>query len=234
MRIRLDHTEDVARNIKTFWFEPEKSVDYVAGQYVEMFLPHDGADQRGQKHWFTLSSSPTEKLISITTKHSTERVSTFKQVLFGMEVGEAISISEPVGDFVLPKDVNIPLVFIAGGIGVTPIRSIVKWLTDTSEKRELQIIYGVQSLEEVAFRDLFEAYGAKLDIILSEPSADWSGLTGHLSSGLILELAGHNPNQLIYVSGPEPLTEKLEANLLKADVPKEKLVLDFFPNYTAI
>lgn len=234
MQIKLDHTEVVAKNIQTFWFEPEKPVGYVAGQFIEMYLPHDNADARGQKHWFTLSSSPTEKLISVTTKHATDRVSTFKQHLFGLEPGAIITVSEPMGDFVLPKDTALPLVFVAGGIGITPMRSMVKWLLDSGEKRPIRLVYGVKTSEEAAFVGLFEAYGAKMDTVVSEPSLGWSGRTGHLSSQLILELAGSSSEQLVYVSGPEPMTEALEAGLLASGVGKEKLVLDFFPGYPPI
>lgn len=206
----------------------------MAGQFIEMYLPHHHADVRGQKHWFTLSSSPTEKLISITTKHATDRVSTFKQRLFGLEPGAMITVSEPMGDFVLPKDASIPLVFVAGGIGVTPMRSMVKWLLDTNEKRQIKLIYGVKTLDESAFRDLFDAYGTGTEIILSEPASKWHGRTGHLTAELILELSGSKPGQLVYVSGPEPMTEALEAGLLASGVAKEKLVLDFFPGYLPI
>lgn len=233
MQVKLDHTQDEAQNIKTFWFESQKPVDYIAGQYIEMYLPHDSADMRGQKHWFTLSSSPTEKLISITTKHAVDYVSTFKQALFGLKPGDEIKISAPMGDFVLPKDTSIPLFFVAAGIGATPMRSMVKWLKDTGEKRRIQMIYSARMLDDVAFRDLFETYGVQLDIMLSGQAAQWAGHTGQLSSERILELAGQDPNQLIYVSGPEPLTEKLEAELLAAGVSKDKLVLDSFPGYPA-
>ncbi len=233
MFVNLHHTEDVAKNIKTFWFVPNKPVDYVAGQYIEMYLPHDNPDKRGQKHWFTLSSSPTEKLISITTKHAAERVSTFKQTLFSLKPGAEIKISEPLGDFVLPKDVSIPLVFVAVGMGITPMRSIVKWLADTGEKRQIQLIYAVRALDEAAFLNLFEAYGLDPRIILSDPPSSWTGLTGRLSGKRILEVVGHTPDQLIFVSGPEPVTERLETELLAAGVAKDKLVLDSFPGYPA-
>ena len=233
MHITLDHVEDIAANIKTFWFKPDQKVRYLAGQFIEMTLPHQGMDDRGQKRWFTLSSSPTEALISITTKHAVEQVSTFKQTLFGLEPGAKVTISEPMGDFVLPKDLSIPLLFVAGGIGVTPLRSMTKYLLDTGEKRALHVIYGARSLEEVAFRDLFEAYGAKFDIVLSEQTSDWSGRTGRLTSELILDIAGNDPAKLLYVSGPEPMVETLESGLLKSGVDKNKLVLDFFPNYSA-
>ena len=57
MQVTLDHVEDIAQNIKTFWFKPEKSLRHVAGQFIELTIPHDNADKRGQKRWFTLSDS---------------------------------------------------------------------------------------------------------------------------------------------------------------------------------
>lgn len=233
MKATLHHVEAIATDIKTFWFKPERPVRYIAGQFIEMFLPPEGMDDRGHKRWFTLSSSPTDEFISITTKHATGQVSTFKQILFGMQPGSEVTISEPMGDFVLPKDANLPLVFVAGGIGVTPIHSMIKFLRDTGEQRHVHIIYGAKSLDEIAFRELFEGYGAQLDVVLSDQIANWSGRTGRLSAELILELAGKNPDQLVYVSGPEPMVETLEKDLLAAGVDKQKLVLDFFPNYPA-
>ncbi len=63
MRVTLDHTEDVALNIKTFWWKPERPVRYTAGQFIELMLPHENSDKRGSKRWFTLSSSPSEDLL---------------------------------------------------------------------------------------------------------------------------------------------------------------------------
>ena len=234
MHIKLHHTESVAKDITSFWFEPEKPVEFVAGQFIEMFLPHNHPDERGQKHWFTLSSSPSEKLLSITTKHASKRSSTFKQELFKLNPSAFVTISEPMGDFVLPKDISIPLVFIAGGIGITPVRSIVKWLADTHERRNIQILYAAHRLEDIAFQELFEAYGSKFNILLSEATNEQKTLSGYLTGRHILNISGKNPNQLIYISGPEPMTEKLEAELLAEGVAPEKLVLDFFPGYQTI
>lgn len=234
MKVTLDHTEVAAENIVTFWFKPAKPVRYVAGQFIEMTLPHDNADERGIKHWFTLSSSPSEELISITTKHAADRVSTFKQVLFALNPGDEITISEPMGDFVLPKDISRPLVFVAGGIGITPMRSMVKWLHDNQEHRTIHLLYAANSLEEVAFRELFNDYGCPTEIILTNPPSGWMGLTGHLDAAKILEIAPDVDGKLYYLSGPEPMVEALEKDLIDAGVDKRRIVGDFFPGYPPV
>ncbi|MES2971365.1 MAG: FAD-dependent oxidoreductase [Patescibacteria group bacterium] len=233
MYVNFDHGEEVATNIRTFWFKPQHPLRYVAGQFVELQLPHPNPDKRGHKRWFTLSSSPSEKLISITTKLATENGSTFKQTLASLKSGAEVTISEAMGDFVLPKDNTLPLVFVAGGIGVTPMRSMVKWIVDNHEQRKVNVIYAARSLDEIAFKELFKSQGINLDVVLSDQTSGWTGRTGRLSGELILEIAGPSAEQLIYVSGPEPMVEALEKDLKSAGVNKHKLILDFFPGYPA-
>lgn len=234
MRVTLDHTEDVAKNIKTFWWKPERPVRYVAGQFIELILPHENNDKRGLKRWFTLSSSPSEELVSITTKHATENSSSFKNALFNLTPGDSVMMSEPMGDFVLPKDITVPLVFIAGGIGVTPMRSMIKWLNDQQEHRTIQLIYAANNIDEVAFRNLFNEYGLPTDIVLSEAPKSWDGHVGRLDANRILELAPNVDNKLYFISGPEPMVEGIAKNLAEHGVDKRRIVGDYFPNYGVI
>lgn len=234
MRVTLDEVEDVAKNIKTFWFKPDRKLRYEAGQFIELILPHDNSDNRGAKRWFTLSSSPSEDRLSITTKHAAENGSSFKEKLFGLEHGAEVMMSEPMGDFVLPKDKTIPLVFIAGGIGITPMRSMIKFLHDTQEHRTIHLLYAANSLDEVAFRELFSDYGAPTDIILSEAPRNWKGHTGRLDAAKILELAPNIDGKLYYVSGPEPMVESITDNLKALGVDKRRVVGDYYPNYAGI
>lgn len=231
MNVSLDHIEHNADHIYTLWLQPASKQSYLAGQYIEMYLPHTNPDDRGEKRWFTLSSSPTEELLAITTKHAGDPVSSFKQHLFALKPGNSLTLSEPMGDFVLPKDTSIPLVFVVGGIGVTPVRSMVKWLLDNHQQRDITLIYGVKNSSEIAFTEVFETYGLTPEVIVSEPDDGWQGPTGHITTEHILEVSDNDPRTLIYVSGPEPLTEKLEANLKAAGVSPDRLVLDFFPGY---
>ena len=234
MRAILDHTDQETKNIRTFWFKPEKPIRYTAGQYTELKLPHDHPDNRGQKRWFTVSSSPTDDMLSITTKFAGNKASTFKKTLFSLPVGSEVNLADPMGDFVLPRQTDRPLAFIAGGIGVTPMHSMVKWLVDKGEKRQVYLLYATHTLEEVAFRDLFEHAPITFDILLSEPPTGWKGKSGELTSDVILSLPGVIGKALIYLSGPEPMVEKFYKELQEKGINPQRLVKDAFPGYAQI
>jgi len=234
MQVTLVRSQTEADNIRTFFFEPERPVQYTAGQFIELTVRHDNPDERGVKHWFTLSSSPTDELLSITTKFTSGRSSTFKNALFGLESGAQLQMSDPMGDFVLPKLIQTPLIFVAGGIGITPFHSILRWLTDTKETRPIKLIYGVNNEDEIVFMDTFARAKIHPTIVVNEPSEAWGGERGRITAELILGLEDFNEDTLIYVSGPEPMVEALHKDLHKAGVPKNQLVGDYFPNYQSI
>jgi ferredoxin-NADP reductase len=235
MQVTFERAEAEADNIKTFYFRPEKPVHYTAGQYTELTLPHKNPDKRGLKRWFTLSSSPTDELLTITTKYAgDDKSSSFKKALFKLKPGTELHMAEPMGDFVLPKLIQTPLVFVAGGIGITPFHSILSWLSETHESRPIKLLYGVRTEEEIVFQDTLHKAHVEPIIIVSEPSPAWGGERGRLSAELVLGLEKPSEDTLVYVSGPEPMVESLEKDLEKAGLKKHQFVGDFFPNYTGI
>lgn len=231
MKAFLDHTRDEADNIRTFFFKPEKPVHYTAGQFAEWRLEHSKPDNRGVKRWFTISSPPSSEFVTITTKHTAEHGSSFKKALFAMKPGDEIQMSDPMGDFVLPKLIQTPLVFVAGGIGITPFHSILGWLSDNKEERPIKLLYGVSNEDEIIFQDTFDKAGVHATIVVSDPEPAWGGERGRLTAELIVGLEKLSEDTLIYVSGPEPMVEALEKDLKKAGIKKSQLVLDLFPNY---
>ena len=208
---------------------------YTAGQYTELYLPHANPDKRGEKRWFTLSSAPGHDLISITTKYAgDEQSSTFKNALFSLEPGAPVQLAEAMGDFVVPKDVSIPLVFVAGGIGLTPFHSMFEWMADHDEHRNVRFIYGVKNENEIIFQDTFERAGIHATIVVGDPSDAWGGERGRLTAEMILGLTVPAPDTLIYMSGPEPMIESLEKDMQAQGINKHQLVSDFFPGYPGV
>ncbi len=235
MQVTFVRSAPEASNIRTFYFKPEQPVHYTAGQYTELHVPHKNPDKRGDKRWFTLSSSPEDEFLTITTKYAgAGKSSSFKKALFSLKPGAVLDAAEPMGDFVLPKLIQTPLVFVAGGIGITPFHSMLKWLSDTVEERPIKLLYGVRTEDEIVFQDTFRASGVEPIIVVSEPSDAWGGERGHLSAELILGLEKPSDDTLVYVSGPEPMVQALGKDLHAAGLAKSQLVSDEFPNYDAI
>lgn len=222
MRVRYEGKKHEKSDVYSFIFTPLDDVSYEAGQFTEIHLQHQNADERGSKRWFTLSSSPTEKQLSIST-HINDKNSSFKKALAELEPGIELSIARPEGDFTLPKDSARPLLFVAGGIGITPFRSMIKYLADIKEKRPIKLLYAVRSQDDLAFADLFKSYGATVTTVIGE----------RLTAEKIIKEVAHE-DTLIYVSGPEPMVEALDKDLKSAGVSKKNIKTDFFPGYETI
>lgn len=225
MKVVFAKSEPVADNIRTFYFTPADGQDYkphyTAGQFIELRVPHNNRDNRGDKRWFTLSSAPSEPFLTITTKFAPQDGSTFKAALLNLKPGAELDMAAPMGDFVLPKDSSIPLVFVAGGIGATPFRSMIKACQDSGEQRDITLLYGAHSHGEVAFSEIFKPLGKHFIPVVGKS----------LSAKLILSLAEPADNAYIYLSGPEAMIEALQKDLRQAGVDRRHIQTDFFVNY---
>ena len=222
MLATLHHIEHETPNIATFYFATPRPLRYVAGQFIEMTLPHVSPDERGIKRWFTLSSAPGHELISVTTKHA-EKSSTFKAQLWNLKPGETVDISEPMGDFVLPKDPNTSLVFIAGGVGITPFHSIIQWLVDTGQTRSIQLVYSVHSHDDLLFGALLAHDFIQVITRVDQPQ---------LTAKDIDKLVGGFDDKQLFISGPEPMTESIVKQLTEDyGITQDKLITDYFPGY---
>lgn len=232
MKAQFNKKKQEADNIYTFYFEPESPVDFVAGQFIELYVEHVNPDNRGIKRWFTISSAPFEKHISVTTKLN-EQSSTFKQALLALTPGDEVKITEPMGDFVLPRDNAVPVVFVAGGIGITPFHSILSWAAKQNDHRNIKLIYALNNEDEIIFQDTFEKANIHATIVISSPSDEWGGERGRITADHVLKLTEPTDNTLVYLSGPEFLVETLQKDLIDLGVEKSRIITDFFHNYSS-
>lgn len=231
MIVTLDHRERVAHNIETFWFRPEKPLDYIAGQFIELALAHPSLSPTDNKRWFTLSSSPTETLLSITTKFQPESPGHFKNVLFTLKPGDSAHMSEPMGDFVLPKDNSTPLIFVVAGMGLTPLRSMLVWLRDKKEDRIIHVLHITRTKADMVFVPLLQSATSYTPMLsISDPA--WEGLVGKPDARRIIALTKPTSRHLIYLSGPEPMIESLYGGMQNQGIKSHQLITDYFPGYT--
>jgi ferredoxin-NADP reductase/Na+-translocating ferredoxin:NAD+ oxidoreductase RnfD subunit len=228
----------IAANTLEFVFTPNKKLAYQPGQYMEWTLPHDGADSRGSRRWFTLASSPTEDHIRLGVKFYNQG-SSYKHAMLQLDQKSAIVAAQVAGDFVMPKDTTKKLIFIAGGIGVTPFRSMLKYLIDTGEQRPVRMLYSVRTEADIAYRDIFEqarqTVGIRTTYVIADATAAGVGqpntITGIIDQETIKQLIPDFADCLFYISGTHSMVEALQIKLHELGVRRSSIKADFFPGY---
>jgi ferredoxin-NADP reductase len=237
LRLTLKRKIETAQGMYDFYFAPDKRLAFVPGQYLEWTLGVKGADSRGNRRYFTIASAPTEEEILMGVKFYPEP-STFKKALQGLKEGDTIMASQLAGDFTLPKDKGRKLAFIAGGIGITPFRSMLKHLADTGERRDIVLLYSVRTPDEIAYEEVFDEAAEKLGVkrvytitdSLSAPT-DWNGRTGRIDEeALKLEVPDY-AERIFYLSGPHAMVEGFEKTLHSLGVSRRQIKKDFFPGF---
>lgn len=222
MILKLINKQHLVDNVWAFRFQPEGPFTWTAGQYVRVELPHDNPDQEGTQRWFTNSAAPYEGVMQITTRVTN---TTFKQALSKLEPGGELQLIEnPEGEFVW-QDSDLPLVFVAGGIGVTPFHSILKQRVHDHLPINVTLIYGARS-QDVPFKDELAQWvadnpGFKVIYAVGEP----------LTAEKLQELKPDLNQSLVYVSGPEAMVDALGKDLVAHGLPEAQFKHDGFPHY---
>lgn len=232
MFLTLDHIEQLRDDIWTFWFQSDRRVRFQSGQYFDLTVPHASPDNRGMVRTMTISSAPQESHIGITMRFMRDGSgSTYKAACQRLQPGDRLFGTDPMGDFVLPKDPSIPLVFVAAGLGITPIRSMVNDLNHTHQSRAIQLVYAVNTPADILFEPILTQGTVSYMPLINHAPATWSGAKGRLSAEHIISLTGDPTDKLFFLSGPEPLIMEIYGQLKRLGVPSRSVVLDYFPGY---
>jgi ferredoxin-NADP reductase len=227
----------VTANAVDFVFVPTKKLAYQPGQYMEWTLPHSGADVRGNRRYFTLASSPTESDIRLGVKFH-QPSSSYKRALLEMDDDTPIVATQVAGDFTLPKNPQRKLVFIAGGIGITPFRSMIKYLLDMNQKRDIVLLYAASSGQELAYKEVFEQARQQLGITViyvlanaDEVVADSRTRHGFVGTEMIQEIVPDYRERIFYISGSHRMVAAVQTNLSELSVARGHIKVDYFPGY---
>lgn len=221
--LRLKEKQHLVDNVWAFRFEPDKPLEWIPGQFIRVELPHDNPDDEGTKRWFTISSTPHDGFIQITTRITN---TTFKQALAALPVGGQLKlIEQPDGDFVW-KESDKPLVLVAGGIGITPFYSMLKARGHSGQPVSATLIYNGRT-DNLPFRAEFDEASKR------HPEFTVQYVIGEqLTAEKLEKLVPNLTLSQVYVSGPEPMVESLGKQLREAGVADANLHEDFFPNYS--
>lgn len=216
--LQLISSKAEAGNVRTFIFEAG-GLKWVAGQYQKYILPQAGETEAENHRWFTIASAPSECVIYISTRISD---SAFKQALNALVPGDTIQAHSLEGDFTWEEETIEPVVLIAGGIGVTPFRSILLERHAAGKALNATLLY-FNRTDEIPFREEIEA------LARNHPEFTHMPIVGEqITADTILERAPQVNDKTFYLSGPEPMVESVGNELKGLGV---NLKQDWFPGY---
>lgn len=219
-----------------FVFQPQKKLSFTPGQYMEWTLPHQQIDSRGNRRYFTIASAPTEDTVRIGVKFY-DNSSSYKKSLLKIDSGTPIVAAQLSGDFTLPP-LQTKTVLVAGGIGITPFRSMLQYLLDKGEKRDLVVLYSNKNEKEIVYRDVLDRAEKELGIKVyytvtdtTSASPGWKGMVGRFNPQSIQKAVSDYKERTFYISGPHTMVSGCESVLKEMGVSRNKIKVDYFPGF---
>ncbi len=236
MRIRLVEKRQENADVISFLFDlGGQALPYTPGQYLFYSLDTlDFPDDRGKQRHFTISSSPTETgIVMFTTRI---RGSGFKETLRHAAPGYELACGTPAGKFVLPEGGGMRHIFLAGGIGITPYRSMARYAADKKITLDAILFTFNHSSADVVFREELDRISQELPTfkpvhVLSNPGPDWTGEQGRLDENLLHRYAGDLHSYMFWLSGPPAIVTADETLLQQIGIPREAIHVDRFLGY---
>jgi ferredoxin-NADP reductase len=218
-------------NVASFRFPKPLELLYKAGQYFFITIKSDGKELT--KH-FSFSSSPTEKNHIEFTKKFTD--SEFSAALKKLKSGDWARIDAPYGDFTFEGE-HAKIGLLAGGIGITPLRSICKYCTDKQLDTKITMLYGSRTEADIAFREELETMqqqnkNLKIVFTLNDGPPSWKGAVGFITGDMVKREIPEYRETMFYTCGPPPMVEVMEKLVENLGLPKARLKREYFSGYT--
>ena len=232
------------------WGEDSQNIkeilDYKAGQFAFFDIGKVYNDSKGPIRHFTISSSPTEDFIMLSTRI---RDSPYKQRLASLEKGAKVKVRGPQGEFVIHEDYSKTAIFVSGGIGVTPFRSMIKYATDMQLPLKIIMFDSNKNKENVLFKKEFDEWTSQnknISIIYnlteeknpqeqqSSPMDIWKGEYGRIDKAMILRYVDSSTlkDSLFYICGPPNMLKAMKSLIQEElKIPEEKIKVEEFTGY---
>jgi glycine betaine catabolism B len=213
--------EKLAENTYSFYFSKE-GFDFLPGQYIRMVLPHD-ADERGTSRFFTISSSPYEKDFLIITAKVIK--STFKNKLLSLETGKPVKIFGPLGTLILNDDEKDQLIFLSGGMGITPFHSMITYAAAKKLPVSLTLLASFSQSEEMIFyEELMESSHENKNITVVY-------INKRVSEETLRKYTNNLDKSKYFIVGPPAMVEATRELLEMLNIDEEKILTESFTGY---
>jgi ferredoxin-NADP reductase len=236
MRAQIKEKREVAKGTLLVTFDLlGEEVDFAPGQYFFVTLPDVGyQDDKGLRRHITVVTSPNEKgVLGFATRM---RDSAFKRSLGELPVGAEVDVESPKGNFVLPENTSRPLVFVAGGIGITVFRSMLRYIREERLPYRVTLIYSNRDRESTAFLDELREFEQALPdfrlILTMTQDPGWKGETRKVDGKFVKDHLDEDLNRYTFlVAGPPAMAEGVQQALEEVGVQDENVIAERYSGY---
>ncbi|MGB6194030.1 MAG: FAD-dependent oxidoreductase [Terracidiphilus sp.] len=234
---RLQRRENVAEGTMAFFFERPVGFVFTAGQFIDMELQSPAeTDDEGNTRAFSISSAPQDDTIMVTTRL---RDTAFKRVLRTMPLETEVKIEGPFGDLRLDRDAGRAAVFLAGGIGITPFRSILLDAANKCLSHSIFLFFSNRDPKDAPFLTELQSLekrstNYKFIATMTAPSGSsrpWDGERGFINKEMLDKHLENTPSPIYYIAGPPVMVNALQATLQKAGISQNDIRAEEFAGY---
>jgi ferredoxin-NADP reductase len=235
--VKLKDRKEVAEGTMAFFFDKPAGFEFAAGQSIDLtLLKPPETDAEGNTRALSLACAPYEPHLMVATRL---RDTAFKRVLRKLQAGSEVQIEGPFGSMTLHKKVARPAVILAGGIGITPFRSMLYQATKADTGHRLFLFYSNRRPEDAAFltdlQDLAKQHSnftlAATMTDLEKSKVPWSGDRGFINKEMLLKLVGDLAGPIYYTAGPPALVAAMRHMLSEAGVDEDDIRSEDFSGY---
>jgi ferredoxin-NADP reductase len=217
------------KNIKSVRFRKPDTFQYRPGQWISVTLGNEN-DQVTKP--LSLSSSPTEEFLEITKRLTGHD---FSNAIAFLKVGDKALLKGPFGHMTFQDEYN-KICMLSGGIGITPLRSMIRYSIDKGLATNMALIYSNRYEYDIPFEDDFKKMqisnpNFKMIITLTKPSPSWNGLTGRINREMIEENIPDYADRIFYTSGPKLMVDAMRSILSKIGLAEEQVKYEYFTGY---
>jgi ferredoxin-NADP reductase len=236
-RMTLVDRQRIARDTMAFWFDAtDTGFAFRPGQHADFIFAYpDTAGRREGSRTFSIASSPLDKgSIMIAMRM---RKTEFKTELMAAALGTAFVVSRPRGSFSLHTDIRRPAVFLAGGIGITPVRSILRWATEKRLPHKLYLFYSNRDLDDAAFMEEFDDMTAQnsdftlIPTITGRRTLAWPHEKGHIDREMLARHIHGLKGPVYYIAGPSGMVTAMSEMLNASSVNDDDINMEEFGDY---
>jgi ferredoxin-NADP reductase len=236
-QMTLIDRQRIARDTMAFWFDTNgASFGFRAGQHADFVFAHPSAQSEGDNsRTFSLANSPHDKEPIMIAMRMRETA--FKSALMAAALGTKFVVSHPRGSFALHKDITRPAVFLAGGIGIASIRSILQRVAQERLSHKLYLFYSNRELRDAAFLEEFEAMAAQnpnftlIPIITGHGTPGGSHERGHINRAMLTRYLIGLQGPMYYIAGPSGMVAAMTDLLISSGVNDDDMRTEEFGDY---